>query len=158
MSPPASSPLRPPLPQPDLSRLVRRHLSFGWWSLLVFLVLGIGLEALHGFKVPWYLNDAYSARRLLWTLAHAHGVLLALINVVFAIGLRTFAPESPPTLVSRCLLGASVLVPAGFALGGIDVRGGDPGLGIILLPIGAALLVVAVFLIARAARSDSSDP
>ena len=158
MSPPASSPLRPSVPQPDLSRLVRRHLSFGWWSLLVFLVLGIGLEALHGFKVPWYLNDAYSARRLLWTLAHAHGVLLALINVVFAIGLRTFAPESPPTLVSRCLLGASVLVPAGFALGGIDVRGGDPGLGIILLPIGAALLVVAVFLIARAARSDSSDP
>ena len=158
MSPPASSPLRPPLPHPDLSRLVRRHLSFGWWSLLVFLMLGIGLEALHGFKVPWYLNDAYSARRLLWTLAHAHGVLLALINVVFAIGLRTFAPESPPTLVSRCLLGASVLVPAGFALGGIDVRGGDPGLGIILLPIGAALLVVAVFLIARATRSDSSDP
>jgi hypothetical protein len=158
MSPPASSPLRPSVPQPDLSRLVRRHLSFGWWSLLVFLVLGIGLEALHGFKAPWYLNDAYSARRLLWTLAHAHGVLLALINVVFAIGLRTFAPESPPTLVSRCLLGASVLVPAGFALGGIDVRGGDPGLGIILLPIGAALLVVAVFLIARAARSDSSDP
>jgi len=84
MSPPASSPLRPPLPHPDLSRLVRRHLSFGGWSLLVFLVLGIGLEALHGFKVPWYLNDAYSARRLLWTLAHAHGVLLALINVVFA--------------------------------------------------------------------------
>ena len=31
-------------------------------------------------------------------------------------------------------------------------------LGIILLPIGAALLVVAVFLIARAARPDSSDP
>ncbi len=27
----------------------RRHLRFGWWSLLVFLTLGIALESLHGF-------------------------------------------------------------------------------------------------------------
>jgi hypothetical protein len=143
---------------PDLSRRARQHLVFGWWSLLFFLVLGIGLEALHGFKVPWYLNEAYSARRLVWTLAHAHGVLLALVNVVFAIALRVFTPWSPPALSSRCLLAASVLVPAGFALGGIDVRGGDPGYGILLLPIGAALLVVAVFSIARSPieRGDKS--
>jgi hypothetical protein len=103
------------------------------------------------------LNEAYSARRLLWTLAHAHGVLLALVNVVFAIALRAFPPSSAPTRASRCLLGASVLVPGGFALGGIDVHGGDPGYGIVLLPIGAALLVVGVFLIARTATADSPE-
>lgn len=151
--PTAASPRVAGDPERELSRLVHRHLAFGWWSLLVFLVLGIGLEALHGFKVPWYLNEAYSARRLLWTLAHAHGVLLALVNLVFAIALRTFTAWSPPALASRCLLGASVLVPGGFALGGIDVHGGDPGYGIVLLPIGAALLVVGVFLIARATRA-----
>jgi hypothetical protein len=153
--PSAASPLSAPDPETDLSRLARRHFAFGWWSLLLFLVLGIALEALHAFKVPWYLNEAYSARRLLWTLAHAHGVLLALVNVVFAIALRTFARWSPRLLASRCLLGASVLVPGGFALGGIDVHGGDPGYGIVLLPIGAALLVVGVFLIARATRAGA---
>ena len=53
---------------------LRRHLRFGWWSLLCFLTLGIVLESLHGFKVGWYLDAAHSTRRLMWTLAHAHGV------------------------------------------------------------------------------------
>jgi creatinine amidohydrolase len=35
---------------------VRRHLRFGWWSLLVFASFGLILETLHGFKVPAYLH------------------------------------------------------------------------------------------------------
>ena len=73
--------------QPDL---VRRHLLFGWWSLLVFLSLGLGLETLHGFKVGWYLDVANEARRLTWTLAHAHGTLLGLIHLGFAWSLDTW--------------------------------------------------------------------
>ena len=33
----------------DPTVLTKRHLRFGWWALLLFLTLGLGLEALHGF-------------------------------------------------------------------------------------------------------------
>src|SRR5437899_8804855 len=106
--------------EPELSACARRHLRYGWWSLLFFLTLGIGLEALHGFKVGAYLNPSNSTRRLMWTLAHAHGTLLALVNVVFSVTVRS-APSWDArlrTFASSCLLGASVLLPGGFFLGG----------------------------------------
>ena len=34
----------------------QRNLRFGWWALLAFLSLGFFLEALHGFKVGWYVS------------------------------------------------------------------------------------------------------
>ena len=68
----------------EIPQAVYTHLRFGWWSMLVFLSLGILLEALHGFKVGFYLNVGSETRRLMWTLAHAHGVLLGLANVAFA--------------------------------------------------------------------------
>lgn len=134
--------------------LVRRHLSYGWWSLLIFLTLGVLLEALHGFKAAMYLNVSNEMRRLLWTLAHAHGTLLALIHIAFAVTL----PHLPRWLgtarerASRCLLAATVLLPAGFFLGGLVLHGNDPGLGIVLVPLGALLLFVAVLITARAFR------
>ena len=125
---------------------VHRHLKFGWWSLLFFLTLGITLEALHGFKVGWYLDVSNETRRLMWTLAHAHGVLLALVNIGLAFTYHVHSQEEnrSPRLASRCLLGASLLLPSGFFLGGITVHGGDPSLGILLVPVGAILLFVAV--------------
>ena len=57
-----------------------RNLRFGWWSLLVFLCVGAVLEALHGFKIGWYVDVGNETRRLMFTLAHAHGTLLALVN------------------------------------------------------------------------------
>ncbi len=42
---------------------MRLHLRFGWWSLLVFLLLGLVLETLHGFKIGWYLDVSNSIRR-----------------------------------------------------------------------------------------------
>lgn len=131
----------------------RGHLRFGFWALLVFLVLGAGLEALHGFKVQFYLAVDNEARRLLWTLAHAHGTLLSLINIVFGLSLGTLAlGAAGRTVASRCLYGASVLIPAGFFFGGVFIHEGDPGLGIVLVPVGFLLLVVAVFLAARAVK------
>jgi hypothetical protein len=56
-------------------------LFFGWWALLCYVSLGITLEVLHGLKIGWYLE--IETRRLMWTLGHAHGGLLALVNVVF---------------------------------------------------------------------------
>jgi hypothetical protein len=61
--------------------LIHRHLRAGWWGLLIYLGLGIALEMLHGFKIGFYLDVSNHTRRLMWTLAHAHGTLLALVNI-----------------------------------------------------------------------------
>jgi hypothetical protein len=126
------------------------HLRFGWWALLVFLTLGVLLEMLHGFKLQWYVSIDNETRRHLWTLAHAHGTLLAVVNIAFALTVRAgFAAPGP--LASRLLRGATVLLPGGFFLGGLVFYGGDPGFGVLLVPFGAAMLIAAVFLTARAA-------
>ncbi len=149
MSKPRSSPATEPS---SAALLARRHLLAGWWALLLFLTLGIGLEALHGFKVAAYLGVSHETRRLMWTLAHAHGTLLGLVNLGFAFTLRSVPqwPASSRGLASATLLGATLLMPAGFFLGGVNPSAGDPGLGIILLPVGGLLLLVAVLLAALA--------
>ena len=45
---------------------------------------GALLELLHALKLPWYLGVASDSRRLMWTLAHAHGVALGLVNLALA--------------------------------------------------------------------------
>ena len=132
-----------------------RHLRFGWWSLLVFLCVGFVLELLHGFKAGFYLDVTNETRRLMWTLAHAHGVLLGLVHIAFALCLRVFPDlgDGHRRVVSRCLMGASVLLPGGFFAGGVRLYGGDPGLGVAVVPVGAACLAIGVFLVARGAAA-----
>ena len=129
----------------------RRHLRFGWWSLLLFATLGLLLESLQGFKVRAYLDVSNETRRLMWTLAHAHGTLLALVHVIFGLTMRATPPTVMPHLhlISSSLIAASVLLPGGFFLGGIAFYSGDPGLGVLLVPVGGVLLLFAVFWIAR---------
>jgi len=140
------------LAEADRRAAVERHLRFGWWGLLFFLCMGAVLEALHGFKLGFYLDVSSSTRRHLWTLAHAHGALLSLVHLGFVATLS--AVSLPATfrlrLVSLCLIGGSWLVPGGFFLGGVSPYGGDPGLGILLVPIGAAQLALAVAMLAWA--------
>lgn len=145
--------MQPGTVAPNSESEARRHLQIGWWSLLIFLSLGILLEALHGFKAPLYLNVSNSTRRLMWTLAHAHGTLLSLVHIAFGFSLSLLKSWSGPNRAraSTCLQWATVLIPAGFFLGGVKIYGGDPGLGILLVPPGAILLFVAVFLTAKAA-------
>jgi len=131
----------------------RRHLRFGWWSLLVFASLGFTLETLHGLKVRAYLDVSNETRRLMWTLAHAHGTLLGLVHVAFGLTVRSAALDPGLTnvrAISPALIAASVLLPGGFFLGGLAFYGGDPGLGVLLVPFGALSLIAAVFMIARA--------
>ena len=54
---------------------------------------------------------------------------------------------------SRFLLAANVLLPAGFFLGGLFLHAGDPGLGILLVPLGAVALFLGVLLAARGVSS-----
>jgi hypothetical protein len=121
-----------------------RHLRFGWWSLLVFLSLGLALETLHGFKIGWYLDVGNEVRRLMFTLAHAHGTLLALVNIVVGLTARNVDGFELRRSVSVALIWAAILLPVGFLLGGIVIYDGDPGLGIWLVPVGALLLFYGV--------------
>lgn len=130
-------------PVPAWMPLRSRHLKLGWLSIFVFATGGVVLEALHAFKVGAYLDVGNDTRRLLWTLAHAHGTLIGLLHVAFAVTQR-HVHLSLATLASRSLTAATVLLPGGFFVGGMDIRGGDPGLGVLLVPPGALLLLVAL--------------
>lgn len=132
----------------DPSPSTDSHLRFGWWALLVYLTLGFILEVLHGFKIGWYLDVGQETRRLMFTLAHAHGTLLALVNIAAGVTARALG-FGIGRATSRALTGASVLLPLGFFLGGVVVHGGDPGMGILLVPLGAVLLIYAVAQLAR---------
>jgi len=135
--------------------LVRRHLRFGWWSLATFGLLGLVLETLHGFKVGAYLDVSNETRRLMWTLAHAHGTLLGLVHLGFAFTLRHIEVDgSAVRSSSSALIGASLLLPAGFFLAGIRFYAGDPGVGVALVPIGAVLMLYAAVSVARLLGAD----
>jgi hypothetical protein len=130
-------------PQPDTA--VGRHLRLGWAMVLLFAAAGMTLEGLHAFKVGSYLDVDSSTRRWMWTLSHAHGTLLGLINVGFALTLeRVTLVGRGLGLTSACLRAATLLMPLGFFLGGLWTHGGDPGVGVLLVPIGGAALLVAL--------------
>jgi hypothetical protein len=124
--------------------LARTHARFGWVALAVFLSLGLVLEALHGFKVAWYLDVGAENRRLLLTLGHAHGTLLGLVNLALAATSGHLSSGSPARVASWGIRAATVLLPAGFLLGGLWLHGTDPGLGILLVPVGGLALLVGV--------------
>lgn len=133
----------------------RPHFRFGWWTLAIFALGGIGLEALHAFKVPIYLDVGNETRRLMWTLAHAHGTLLGLMHLGWGATVAHLdnADEKAVGRATQLLRAATVLLPGGFALGGIWIYGSDPGLGAVFLaPIGGLVLVAALIMAARAAR------
>ena len=135
--------------------LAHRHLRAGWIALAVYLTLGIALEALHAFKVGFYLDVGNETRRLLFRLAHAHGTLLAIVNILYGLTVRA-VPESGRPLASGALLAALVLLPMGFFAGGIVIHGGDPGLPILLVPAGALALLVGTMVTAHAVRPPGS--
>ena len=120
----------------------------------MFATLGLVLESLSGFKVAAYLDVSNETRRLLWRLAHAHGTLLGAINILFALTLRSASPSAPANvaLISKALVGATLLLPLGFFLGGVVFYSGDPGVGVLLVPLGGVLLLLALFWIARGVR------
>ena len=128
-------------------------MRFGWATLLVFVCLGTALEVLHAFKVGAYLDVGNETRRMMWTLAHTHGTLLGLINIVFALSIPSLTwSEKTLLIASRSLRAATVLVPGGFFAGGVFLHGTDPGIGAFVVPIGALLLIVALVLITRAVK------
>ena len=105
----------------------------------------------------WYLDMANTTRRMMWTLAHAHGVLLALVHMAFSVTVAALDGWNGRArrIASACLLGAGIALPAGFFLGGLVIHEGDPGVGTALVPLGAAMLCVAVALTAWGTRENN---
>ncbi len=138
--------------------VARLHLRWGWSLILLFALLGMALEALHGFKIGWYLDVGNETRRLMFRLGHAHGTLLGLLNLglAFTVTRLPAQPARRQLLASRALRMASVLMPGGFVAGGLVVHGGDPGLGVALVPVGGIALLVALVSIVAATR-DPAD-
>ena len=149
----------------DIDPLMRSR-SFGWWALLCWLTLGIALEAMHGFKVGWYLDVDNEGRKLQLTLAHTHGTLLAVVNIIFALsfngsgakgsgakgsGVKGAGVNGTLAKAAKLLKWAAILMPLGFLGGGIMSMGADPGFAIVLVPVGGLLLFAGVLFAARAA-------
>jgi hypothetical protein len=116
----------------------------GWTSLLVWLAFGLVLEGLLGYKVVSYL-ERDSLVRELWKLAHFHGAVLAVVNLVYGQSLDPSAAVVPlGRAASRAMVAGGVLLPLGFLLGGLWHFEGDPGIGIVLVPVGALLVLLAI--------------
>jgi hypothetical protein len=127
------------------------NLRAGLLGLCGFTALGLLLEALHGFKLGFYLDVGNETRRLLWRLSHAHGALVGLVNIVYALVVRAF-PQLTDPLAGRALLSALVLLPLGFFLGGLFAHGGDPGASVGLAVAGAVALLFGLTRLALKAR------
>ena len=132
---------------------IRKTLRAGWLLLAIALPFGVTLEALHGFKVQAYL--ASDMRREMWRLAHAHGTLLGMLCLVSAALAEAHIPEAIRARVLAMIRWGAVLMPLGFFLGGVLNSEGDPSLGILLVPPGALLLIVALVRAALAPRPRS---
>ena len=136
-----------PLPPSDPA--IRTTLRTGWLLLAIALPFGVTLEALHGFKVQAYLTS--EMRREMWRLAHAHGTLLGILCLVFAALAERHVPDAIRPGAARLIRWGAVLMPLGFFLGGVLNSEGDPSLGILLVPLGALLLIVALVRVATRA-------
>jgi hypothetical protein len=120
----------------------------GWISLALWIAFGILIEGLIGFRTPALLDDP--VRRDMFRLAHAHGTLLNLVLIAAAICDRLELVRVG-RVTSFGLRLSAVLLPLGFLLGGLWHFKDDPGIGILLVPVGALLLLVTALYLAFSA-------
>ncbi len=135
------------LAEPDV-RGAHAARALGWTGLCAWAAIGLGLEAAHGLKLSAYLDDELT--RLLLTLAHAHGVGLSMLMVLFAgHGAPLLALGDRVTV--RLLAVGWAGLPLGFALAAVAHPESDPGLAVWLVPPAGLALVVALARTALAA-------
>ncbi len=111
-----------------------------WISLAVWIAFGILLEGFSAFRSTVLLDDY--VRRDMFRLAHSHGTLLNIVLITAAICARLdLIRLSRSSSIS--LRTSVVVLPLGFFLAGIWLFKDEPGLAILLVPVGAVLLLVA---------------
>jgi len=124
----------------------------GWLSVALWMMFGLLLEGLLGYKIPDYLEDVQ--RRELFRLAHAHGTLLGVILVVAGLWAEKRA-------IARAAIGAlrigAVVMPVGFALAGVWHPEGDPGLFVWLVPPGALFVIFGTIALALSEKKRTQD-
>jgi len=129
------------------------HLRASLVVLAVFLCTGLLLEALLGLRSSAWLDD--TLRRELLRLGHAHGGLLALLNLGLAWALERLG--TPAVWARRVRLGALVgalAVGLGFIGGGLWHGPTDPGPLVLVVPAGALLLLSSVLAVALLRASE----
>lgn len=133
------------------------HLRASLWSLAAFLAMGMWLEAMFGLRVAGVLDDPI--RREFLRLGHAHGGLLALVNVGIAWALERL--QTPQAWAVRIRLAAwvgALLVGLGFVGGGLWHGPTDPGPLVLMVPAGALMLVASLVATAMVRGPDQSSP
>lgn len=120
-----------------------RHLRAAIVLVALFLASGLWLEAMYGLRAEGWLDDPI--RREFLRLGHAHGGLLALLNLALGWTLERLAtPASWATKIRLAALIGAVLVGLGFMLGGLVHGPTDPGWPVLAVPAGAMLLLCAL--------------
>lgn len=119
------------------------HLRAAIALTAMFLASGLWLEAMIGLRAEGWVDDPL--RREFLRLGHAHGGVLALLNVGLAWALeRLRTPDAWAGKIRVAAITGGALVGAGFMLGGLTHGSTDPGLPILAVPAGAMLLLSAL--------------
>lgn len=120
-----------------------RHHRLSLALLAVFLASGLWLEAMIGLRAAGWVDDPL--RREFLRLGHAHGGVLALVNLAIAWSIGQL--QTPEAWAGKIRLAAwlgALLVGVGFMAGGLTHGPTDPGPPILVVPAGALLLLSAV--------------
>ncbi len=132
------------------------HLRWSLALLALFLASGLWLEAMFGLRAQGWVDDPL--RREFLRLGHAHGGLLALVNLALAQAMgRLGTPEPWARRVRPAALAGAALVGVGFVGGGLWHAATDPGPLVLLVPAGAMTLLACLVAVAvvPAARDDA---
>ena len=120
-----------------------QHLRAALTMLALFLASGLWLEAMYGLRAEGWIDD--ELRREFLRLGHAHGGLLALVNVALGSALARLAtPESWARKIRVAALVGAGLVGVGFMAGGLMHGPTDPGPPILVVPAGAMMMLAAL--------------
>lgn len=130
-----------------------RHLRLSLALTGLFLAMGLWLEAMIGLRAGGWVDDPL--RREFLRLGHAHGGILALLNLGVGLALERLATPEPWARVIRPAgLCGALLVGLGFVAGGLWHGPTDPGLPVLVVPAGALMLLAVVVSAALVRRGD----
>ncbi len=133
------------------------HVRASLWSLAAFLAMGLWLEAMFGLRIAALLDDPI--RREFLRLGHAHGGLLAVLNL--ALGWALERLRTPGAWASRIRLAAwlgALVVGVGFVGGGLIHGPTDPGPLVLMVPAGALMLVASLIATAMLRPEPPQEP
>ena len=124
-----------------------RHVRLSLGLLAIFLASGLWLEAMIGLRAGDWIDDPL--RREFLRLGHAHGGLLALVNLALAWAMTQLGtPATWAGRVRRALLLGAALVGGGFMGGGLWHAAADPGPLVLVVPAGAMMMLASVVAVA----------